>query len=389
MKGTKYLSDVLDVSQLRTGELKIINAPCGCGKTTCAINKIAELASSPRKVLYLIDTANGCERLAQEEKLTAAYHSYEDDIAGHFFTTELPENEIIVATYARFGTWAKKYPNFASHFEIILCDEAHNLVQFAKYSPEPNYTSIARDAIYNALILGGPIIVAISATPRPLSYFDHRFYIPIDKEQLRQYDNREIIPYVSIQQVLKELPREQRGALYVPRIREMQAFEAEARAAGRHPICVWSTNNEEHPMTEEQLRVRQFILDNEAVPPEYDLFIMNASCETAINIRSHMDFFIAHTTDKTQLTQARGRYRGDLERLYVLDKQNGSIRIPEKYLNRSLDAAEKRAMRKELNLKNSHGNLLPWKELIPLLNNSGYITAEQNKRGKNYLLIQR
>ena len=98
MKGTKYLSDVLDVSLLRTGELNIINAPCGCGKTTCAINKIAELASSPRKVLYLIDTANGCERLAQEEKLTAAYHSYEDDIAGHFFTTELPENEIIVAT---------------------------------------------------------------------------------------------------------------------------------------------------------------------------------------------------------------------------------------------------------------------------------------------------
>ena len=135
--------------------------------------------------------------------------------------------------------------------------------------------------------------------------------------------------------------------------------------------------------------MRQFILDNEAVPPEYDLFIMNASCETAINIRSHMDFFIAHTTNKTQLTQARGRYRGDLERLYVLDKQNGSIRIPEKYLNRSLDAAEKRAMRKELNLKNSHGNLLPWKELIPLLNNSGYITAEQNKQGKGYLLIQR
>ena len=100
MKGTNYLSDVLDVSQLRTGVLNIIDAPCGCGKTTCAINKIAELASSPRKVLYLIDTANGCERLAQEEKLTAAYHSYEDDIAGHFFTTELPENEIIVATYA-------------------------------------------------------------------------------------------------------------------------------------------------------------------------------------------------------------------------------------------------------------------------------------------------
>ena len=69
MKGTKYLSDVLDVSQFRTGELNIINAPCGCGKTTCAINKIAELASSPRKVLYLIDTRIGKERLAREPGL--------------------------------------------------------------------------------------------------------------------------------------------------------------------------------------------------------------------------------------------------------------------------------------------------------------------------------
>lgn len=69
MKGTNYLSDVLDVSQLRTSVLNIIDAPCGCGKTTCAINKIAELASSPRKVLYLIDTRIGKERLAREPGL--------------------------------------------------------------------------------------------------------------------------------------------------------------------------------------------------------------------------------------------------------------------------------------------------------------------------------
>ena len=32
MIGTKYLSDVLDVSQFQRGKINLIEAPCGCGK---------------------------------------------------------------------------------------------------------------------------------------------------------------------------------------------------------------------------------------------------------------------------------------------------------------------------------------------------------------------
>ena len=54
MKGTKYLSDVLDMSHFEKGVLNVIEAPCGCGKTTCAINHIATLASSPKKALWIV-----------------------------------------------------------------------------------------------------------------------------------------------------------------------------------------------------------------------------------------------------------------------------------------------------------------------------------------------
>ena len=67
MIGSKYLSDVLDVSQFQRGKINLIEAPCGCGKTTCAKGKIADLASSRNKVLYLIDTTNGCNVLASCE----------------------------------------------------------------------------------------------------------------------------------------------------------------------------------------------------------------------------------------------------------------------------------------------------------------------------------
>lgn len=141
------------------------------------------------------------------------------------------------------------------------------------------------------------------------------------------------------------------------------------------------------------LRVREYILENEAVPDEYDIFILNVSSETAINIRSHMDYFIAHTTNETHIIQSRGRYRGDLQRLYVLDKQAGSIEVPEEYLNRPLYQADKKAMREALGIRNNKHNLLPWNELIPLLSNNGYSVIEQkadkNKRIRAYLLIQK
>lgn len=64
----------------------------------------------------------------------------------------------------------------------------------------------------------------------------------------------------------------------------------------------WSLANTDHPMTEEQLAARQHILEHEELPPQYDLFLFNGSCETSINIRGHIDYFIAHTANPTSLT---------------------------------------------------------------------------------------
>ena len=60
-----FLSDVLDTSYFQKEVMNVINAPCGCGKTTAVIDMILPLASVPRKAIYLIDTKLGNERLAQ------------------------------------------------------------------------------------------------------------------------------------------------------------------------------------------------------------------------------------------------------------------------------------------------------------------------------------
>jgi hypothetical protein len=326
---------VLDVSSFVSDAFNLIIAPCGSGKTTAAINKIAALASSPRKALFLIDTQNGNLRLAQNEALTLPYAFFEETAGRAITWGELPPEKIVVTTYAQFGVWVRENPDFAARFEVIICDEAHNIVVFPNYSPQPNFASIARDAIYKAAANPNIMVVGITATPEPLEKLRCPIYqVPIDAAELRQYENYSLRYYSSLRQTLENIPCGKIGMLYVPRITMMKECATIAAAAGHKPICVWSAANKDHTMTEEQLAARSHILEHEEIPPEYDLFIFNGSCETSINIRGKVDYFIAHTTTPTHITQARGRYRGDLETLYVFDRNSEEgIVVPPEFLD--------------------------------------------------------
>ena len=393
---SKYLSDVLDTSQFQKGKINLIEAPCGCGKTTCAKGKIADLATSRNKVLYLIDTTNGCNVLANCEntrKLLAW-----DIGEGSYYNTmtpipyeqiypsfnQKPTDDIWVSTYANFGLLIREYgPALLNHFEIIIADEAHNMLQFATYSPQPNAASEARDAVRDAAISNKALVIAISATPdnlrkdRRFSYYLHE--VLFDKSDLRQYSQKEMGFFSDIHDVMDTLPEGKKGALYTARISQMKHLEDLAREKGRNPISIWSMSNIEHPMSSQQEYVRERILEEEAIPSEYDLFIFNASAETAINIRSEIDFVIVNNSNRTHIKQARGRVRHDIETLYVPQVLNISICLDEKYLNHPLTKQEKMAMRLSTGLKDSHGKPLPYDQLKERLINMGYSWAEDSE----------
>ncbi len=393
MIGSKYLSDVLDVTQFQRGKINLIEAPCGCGKTTCAKGKIADLASSRNKVLYLIDTTNGCNVLANSEN-TRKLLAYDVGEGNNYNTSsrmpyeeiypafnQKPTDDMWVSTYANFGLLIREYgPALIERFEIIIADEAHNMLQFATYSPQPNAASEARDAVRDAAISNKALVIAISATPdnlrkdRRFSYYLHE--VPFDKSDLRQYSQKEMGFFSDIHDVMDTLPEGKKGALYTAKITQMKHLEDLAREKGRNPISIWSMSNIEHPMSSQQEYVRERILEEEAIPSEYDLFIFNASAETAINIRSEIDFVIVNNSNRTHIKQARGRVRHDIETLYVPQSLNVSICLDEKYLNHPLTKQEKMAMRLSTGLKDSHGKPLPYDQLKERLINMGYSWAE-------------
>jgi len=396
MTGTKYLSDVLDPDLFQRGKINLIEAPCGCGKTTCAKGKIADLASSRNKVLYLIDTTNGCNVLANSEH-TNKLRAW-DIGPGNYYNTiapapyeeiypsfnQKPTDDMWVSTYANFGFLIREYgPALLNHFEIIIADEAHNMLQFATYSPQPNSASEARDAVRDAAISNKTLVIAISATPqiikndRRFSYY--LYEVPFDASDLRQYSQNEMGFFTDIADVMNTLPEGKKGALYTARISQMKQLEEIAREKGRNPISIWSMSNSEHPMSSQQEYVRQRILEDEAIPSEYDLFIFNASAETAINIRSEIDFVVVNNSDATHIKQARGRVRHDIDILYVPQRLNVSICLDEKYLDHPLTKQEKMAMRLSTGLKDSHGKPLPYAQLKERLINMGYSWAEDEE----------
>ena len=367
----------------------LITAPCGSGKTTAAINVIIKLASSPRTALFLIDTKNGNRRLAQEDALTMPYAFYEEcHKHTRFPSAEFDPDKIVVTTYAQFGVWEKHNPGFHSFFDVIICDEAHNIITFPNYSPQPNYASIARDAICDAVYNCDTLVIGMTATPEKLQKLNCRINrMPIDVSKLRQYETRECCAYASLPQLFVKLPKDKKGAIYTAHIETMKKCEELAIAAGLKPICVWSTSSEK-PMSEEQHAALTYILKNEQIPPQYDLFIFNDSCATSINLYGKLHYFVAHTTNADSITQARGRYRGDLETLYCYDRNNIELDVPKEFLEIRLYQEDKKRLREQLAIKLESGDPMPYKQMFLHIEDSGYSVEYGRKNNRRYFIIK-
>lgn len=341
------------------------------------------MASSFDRAIYLIDTRLGKDRLAIDEKLTTPHKAYADNVSKHYFSVE-NDGKLCVTTYAQFGYWCYRFGlDFPDYFEYIICDEPQNLVNFSEIGqkdPEAIHAhKCARIAICRAVRACFSYVIGITATPEPLKKLGVPMNdIPIDRTNLHHYVEKRKILYASQQSALDSIQLGQRGGIYIKHVEPIIRAGDILKARGHNPLMLWSLKYEKHPLSKEQLDARQFLIEKERIPPEYDIFLFNATAETSINIRPsekdgfRWDFFIAHNTEDTVITQSRGRYRGDLDTLYVYDK-SGVIFVPDEYLNRNLSMKEMGELRDKLGLKKDNkAHPLSIEEMIVRLNDNGY-----------------
>lgn len=363
MKGNKYLSEAVHNEEIQTGQLNLVEAPTGAGKTTWALNTLAEEVADKHRMVYLIDTVNGKQQLLRNENTTYYDRGWQEIVNNGI--VYFGEKKVVVMTYAKFGVLAERYPKFGFDFEMILCDEIHNLIRFNSFTQsnptDKRWHGIAKRRIEEIIEKSKKTkVIGLSATPERA---EREFHVPVHNvtvdDDVRQFETKAEYNYSNIEYLIESMPKGKIGLVYVAHIRQMKRLVELMKEKGLRSIAVWSINNKDHKMTKEQEAARDYILKQGQLPPDYDVVIINASSETSINIRGKIDYVVIHSTEKEVRTQVRGRYRSDLEELYVYDRKS-SLEVPPDFLDIPLFKEEKEKLCEVLHYTDDFKRLVKW-----------------------------
>lgn len=322
----EYLSEIVDVADLEARTLNLITAPCGSGKTYFAKTVLKDYNEWYRDdilpdMLYLIDSAIGKEQLLHSKGAKTEYNYW----TGQEYWV-LPD--ITVMTYAGYATLCNKateHNAWKNHKCIIVCDELQNAVSWSKWQKEDNIHDKALGIIAYNIEMTDNIVVCITATPK--SVLETFSFCTINEIPLhgipRHYENKEKIYYSNLTLLLKNRKAGQRGIVYIERVAEILKYKKILDDRGIKTAALWSKNNEEYPLSSDQIKIREAIIHSREMPEYIDVLFLNKSCKTSISIGDEertkypLDFMIVHHSDKDTQIQVRGRYRNDLNRLYL------------------------------------------------------------------------
>ena len=391
MIGTKYLSEAVDINNLETEKLNIIKSPTGSGKTYFALHEISSLCKNAlHQAVYLIDTINGKEQILRNYNATECNKYWLRDIEGDYLWFQ-EDSRVVIMTYAKFGFILSTKPEFYNYFDYIICDELHSLIRFQYFSQLPNYHSIAKEGLERAATNSKTTVIALTATPEIVKKeFNTAIHeLPVS-EDVRHYETTEVVRYTNLNALVSSINATDKiGICYVTRITAMKELNALAVKLGYAPICIWSTSNQDHHMTDEQLAVRKQILEDFTIPEKYNLLIINASCGTSIKLKSRVDYIIINSSTEDTQVQVRGRYTGDLDIIYLPAIADMiQVKMPDAFLGRRLFREDKEKLCRILNIRNSRNNrLCGWTTIRRILIDSDYQILDARFQNRHYSII--
>ena len=380
MEEEKYLSDIVNPDELQDNKLNLVEAPCGSGKTTFVKNIMIK-QSRVGDILFLIDTRRGKEQIKE-------HGEYREYNRNWYYRVE----DITVMTYACFASMVlnKRLEWSWDEYSIIVCDELQSCIKYSKLQSDGvNLHKLALDYIHERIKGESNLVIAISATPRKIrtEFAKEIVDVPLHGTP-KSYKNHKTIYYSNLDLLAQKLPSDKRGIIYISRIVQIEKLSAVLNSRGIKTVGIWSENNTKHPMNEEQIAVSNSIVKHECVPDNVQVLLINASSETSINIQSHTDYVVVHSSDRDTQVQARGRYRDNLDILYLYDSEAQSVELPDYMLNTPLFKEDVGEFIKANNLRNKKRELISVTKFYSSVMNNGYSLAKTKlKGGKRYTVI--
>ena len=399
------------------GLYNIIDCGIRTGKTYWAVNHLKQFSRDGRldRILFLVDTTSLKDSILAE---------YEDSCCNADYWWEScstwgeQSDKIGVMCYQSFGMKTLRGDlSFLENIDCICWDECDSIFDFAaaafakarksdfareetaneeilaiiqKYSSKKEYMPLVLLGEWEKIINQNRIMcIGLSATPERARayYYSLTSSANIGKLQV-SYRQAEDIFFYNLREHIKQLiPEPGRGYwCYSPWILENKNIVELANSLGFHAIELHSSNNIEHPMTEEQRRVSDIILTTGMVPIEYDFIIVNKAFERGYNIRDQrFNQLIINSTDQTEREQA-----ARMTHNYTRALKAYAPPVPDEYLNVWLPLDKCRELAEAMAVpetdKNNSGKIMTWNKLKDFLPFMGYTI--ENKKRKNKGKVQ-
>lgn len=393
-----YLAEIIEKEKPEFKSNNLIISPTGSGKTTLIKEYLIE--NKRHTVLMLVSNETLKSQLAPIDNETRK------KLSNRMFTSQNKEvygdklYRIHVMTYAEFGERIYVNDKFWRNVTQVFCDEIHSLPEYIKYGAKTNgglihsqrllFNKHENKTIYYFTATDKNLIEMESERPGTMdcvTVFDYRNYENIMKFVPRA--TRKITDIEQIRQYLKDRNEgfkyyKYKGIAFSKRIKSLKTISDMVIEEGFNPLVLWSENNDDYLLTDEQKKAKVELLTNNKIPEPYDFLIYNSAYQEGWDLKDNsVKLAIMNTTNETEHIQALGRLRRDVDLLIYRTNEldvSQEVEINPKYINKSLTNDLKKKLCKELNLLNSKGNILQWRGVKSLIIKSGYNVEDTTER---------
>lgn len=392
----KYLTEIVIEENPSFKDNNLILAPVGSGKTNLIYHLMNELQKGKDiKGLFLVSNRFLKESLYQES-LNNESLKINVKTTQSLKAKDLNKSYLHLMTYHEFGHKIKDHNKFMENIEIVFCDEIHSLSEYKDYTNgKTSNENLGHAMKYLFNKQPGKSFYYFTATnenivdlkrKRPellndIITFDYRNHPDIKKymelsksyishiEQIRPYlrDRLESFNYFK-----------HKGIVFAKTIKSLKIIENILIEEGYKPLVLWSDNNEENELTYEQIKLRKELILTNEIPEPYNFLVMNSALREGWSLNDpKVRLAIMNTTSETDIIQARGRIRKDIDLIiYKLINDLDKLTLPEineKYINKPLTTNDKNEFCQELDLRNGNNRLMKWRAVKSLLEENDYL----------------